>query len=262
MSCVKRFLNVGSNIEQRVTKATLRTHPIAAEKTAPAPNAFNLVSLVANDRIAISTKPSVPAYTFRANRVGSDGEPTPGPGEYDVPYGSGAKDMPTPESRLRIPLRKGALPRAEVVTPGPADYFTASNKRTFVKKSVKPAKRLEQQRRFVFTTPAPDAYRIPALIGATQGGDKKSAPAFSIRERLPSRSPDERPGPGDYENRYFALSQEPRFTMGYRRERSTDILPGPGKYYPERAAFARKSIPALSLGIRHTKYRGQYTEDD
>lgn len=269
---VRRFLNVGSNARQRVVEPTVRKHPIAAETTGPASNAFDLASLVANDRIAISTKPSVPTFTFRSSRprCKSADDATPGPGDYfEVDDGDGVRERKPPVSRLKIPLRSGVVEKQTMVAPGPADYFQRENENESNKRERPPQIRKDGRqgktiKPSVFTTPAPNAYRIPSLI-ASLTGHKRSAPACSMHGRLPTADEDfDRPGPGDYDNRYdFSMRKDPQFTMGFRRQppNNADAMPGPGKYRPERAIFARKSVPAFTLGTKHTIHRGLYSDN-
>lgn len=258
----KRLINVGAEIEQRLLQSTVRNHPISAETASVAPNAFLLPPVIACGKVVISTKPTAPSYTFGHRTKAIESKAIgPGPGEYN-PAGRISAPRSPRTSYLRIPLRKKGVENESAGLPGPADYVIKEQR--VAEKNFKQPKKVGGQNRFdsLVTMPAPNAYRLPPVVGTVDGCYLKAAPSYTIGGRIgkPHKSSGDIPGPGTYCSRYnLVTKRDPHFTMGFRRtvEDKIGTIPGPSDYAPEQCVFKGKSVPAPSIGIRHSEYLGK-----
>lgn len=264
MHTKKRLINIGAGFEQKLVKPTIRKNPILAETANPSPNAFDLPVLSGCKKVSISTKQSVPAFSFgssHSSRRDNDGSLTPGPASYFVSKDQANTKLKKKECRVRIPLRTGiaSTKLTHFQTPGPGDYNIASE--STIGKVRRAPNVPKNKSDFQQVTPAPNAYKIAPTLGINMGRHIKASPAYTISERLnpPQIEMHDRPGPGDYTDQHdIAFQRSPQYSLGKRVEVRNDNLPGPADYLRENVVVDQKSIPAPSIGIQHTPYKGVY----
>ncbi|GLG92704.1 uncharacterized protein GBIM_00314 [Gryllus bimaculatus] len=186
---------------------------------------------------------------------GKTDSPGPGPGQYNVTgLSAKGKDNP-PASSLHS--RPKEIKTAQ--TPAPGDYNPEKSDK-IVHASPKFTFGLKTQPGKPSTTPAPNVYNIPTVLGATKEGNKKQAPAFTISGRQKEKMDDRinNPGPGSYNDakadNYKIKSPAYSISSRYQMPQDPTPKPGPGAHSPEKVRL--DTIPAHTFGIKHSQYMG------
>ncbi|KAL0901391.1 hypothetical protein ABMA27_006665 [Loxostege sticticalis] len=136
--------------------------------------------------------------------------------------------------------------------PGPANYAPAVGVRykrppAF---TMRPAARPPYEP-WDMWTPPPNMY-WPPIPG-------KKAPAFTLGIMAkPDKIPDF-PGPGEHEPNFdYVKKNKPAFSFGEPFKRiKAPRTPAPNRYCEKKFMVSKRTIPAPSFGIRHTKYLGE-----
>nr|CAD7394203.1 unnamed protein product [Timema cristinae] len=225
--------SIMGGITQQPWTPTKRRGPIAAEYSSPGPACVTLQSSIGGSTVPDSKKGRAPAFSFGSRHSSKNDSPGPGPKYNITGLSSKGKDSP-PAATLH------SRPKDHHVdnTPAPGDY---SPEKT-VDHSPKYTFGLKTQTDKPSTTPAPNVYNIPGVLGQTREGNKKQAPSFTISGRQKEHLDDRvlTPGPGTYDSAKseFTKSRSPAYSISSRYQLPSDSTqkPGPGAHYPEKDA--------------------------
>lgn len=95
---------------------------------------------------------------------------------------------------------------------------------------------------------APNEYSIPTVLGSSKEGKIRSAPAYTIIGRHKKLPPPtiKVPGPGTYDGRYdFVYRSAPHFSIAEKLVKvEKPVGPGPGAHRPEMVFSVRLLIPS------------------
>ncbi|XP_063237800.1 ciliary microtubule associated protein 1A-like isoform X2 [Bacillus rossius redtenbacheri] len=239
-------------ITQQPWTPTKRRGPIAAEYSSPGPACVTLPSLLGGAIVPDSKRGRAPAFSFGSRHSNKNDSPGPGP-KYNI-TGLSSKGKDNPQAST---LHGRPKDHHVDATPAPGDY---SPEKLVLDHSPKYTFGLKTQLDKPSTTPAPNVYNIPSVLGHSKEGNMKAAPAFTISGRQ-KEHPDDRvltPGPGTYDNAKPEnyKSRSPAYSISSRYQLPSDSTqkPGPGAHYPEKARM--DGITSHSFGIKHSPYIG------
>ncbi|XP_032065416.1 outer dense fiber protein 3 [Thamnophis elegans] len=222
--------------------------PIMAQYTSPGPKyciqgATGYVS-------HIPTKRKAPAYSMYGAKPPSSKDNVPGP--YFVQGTVTNRGIKTGPSYSL----SGRTETKVETTPGPACYSPDKAKKVIYKASPMHSMGYRTHGGKVDSTPGPNNYMIPEVIGphsvATVG-----SPSYSMTGKNKLGRFDEdlhkTPGPAAYHKPSVEIYKKsaPKYTMAGRlKDQKTDKMPGPAEYELGKISC----VPVCSFGIRHSDY--------
>ncbi|XP_055514839.1 outer dense fiber protein 3-like protein 2 [Leucoraja erinacea] len=231
--------------------------PIAARERGPGPGRYGLppaIGFMGHDL----TKHMNPAYTFGRKHSGAlyYNSCSPGPRYYVDPKITRFGRNGTPSYSMAARVKTCDLSKIPA-TPGPGAYNPECTPHLNEHRS--PAYTMGSRTRYrkLDTVPAPNSYTLPSLMGP-KVPTKPSSACFSVTGRTRREDLSKTPGPGRY-NRTdpnIYLRKQPAYSMLGRHELPTYYTqkPGPGAHSPEKVTITNPSVPAFSLGMRHSEY--------
>ncbi|XP_032902444.1 outer dense fiber protein 3-like protein 2 [Amblyraja radiata] len=231
--------------------------PIAARERGPGPGRYGLppaIGFMGHDL----TKHMNPAYTFGRKHSSAlyYNSCSPGPRYYVDPKITRFGRNGTPSYSMAARVKTCDLSKIPG-TPGPGAYNPECTPHLNEHRS--PAYTMGSRTRYrkLDTVPAPNSYTLPSLMGP-KVPTKPSSACFSVTGRTRREDLSKTPGPGRY-NRTdpnIYLRKQPAYSMLGRHELPTYYTqkPGPGAHSPEKVTITNPSVPAFSLGMRHSEY--------
>ncbi|ELU06431.1 hypothetical protein CAPTEDRAFT_182924 [Capitella teleta] len=230
--------------------------PVAASEKGPGPAQYTLPTLIGS-KYHTPTHTKQPGWNFGVRHKDLDNvDRSPGPVYLLGPKVSRFGNSGEPHYSLS--MRTQSMKPANYPPPGTYNpQFTTGVQKapayTFGKRTM---------HRSMEKNPAPNSYRLPALIGSTVESGKKAAPIYSMVGRCKiggfSEDLQKTPGPGTYKvtqpNSY--RNCQPAYSMTSRNMMPGDTTkkPGPGAHSPEKVNIHLKEAPKASFGIRHSEY--------
>lgn len=234
--------------------------PIAAQYNSPGPS-YALPSLVGyREHDPRSIHYRAPAFPFGVLHTHTTNSFGPGPsGYYPDPKicRTGSDGSP----RYSLYSRQKDLTQSER-SPGPGAY--AVERGTSHTRERSPAYSMggPHGSRTFDTTPAPNAYYPPSLLGKSFLSTKPQAPAYALYGRSKTGGFNEdlnkTPGPGTYlpvsPDQYKTRLPAYSLSSRHREHRESVSVPGPGAHHPEKVTAHIRQSPKFSFGIRHSEY--------
>ncbi|XP_062974804.1 ciliary microtubule associated protein 1A [Elgaria multicarinata webbii] len=226
--------------------------PVMAQYSSPGPKYYiqGATGYVSH----IPTKRKAPAYSMCGAKPPLSKDCPPGP--YDVP------GYMTHRGRKSAPAYTMAgRPRVRVeITPGPASYSPEKSRRMIYKTAPAHSMSFRTRSAKVDTTPGPNAYMIPGVLGPHTVATSAS-PCYSMigKSKLGRFDEDlhKTPGPAAYEKPATEIYKKraPKYTMaGRNMNPRRDKIPGPADYVVGKVSMIKSCAPVVTFGIRHSDY--------
>ncbi|NWX93224.1 ODF3A protein, partial [Nothoprocta pentlandii] len=202
------------------------------------------------------TKRQAPAYSFSGAKPPVKDGCSPGPCYYVKPSMTKTGKYVAPGYVM------SGRPKVTVeVTPGPGDYFLEKSKKHIYKCAPAHSMSFRHNMASVEITPGPGDYTIPRVMGPNTAYTTAS-PCYSMKWRTKFGLFEEdlykTPGPAAYQKTELDVykTRAPKYTMRSHNKPIGDKTekPGPADYYIGKVTLTKPEAPAISFGIRHSKY--------
>ncbi|XP_066496495.1 ciliary microtubule associated protein 1A [Tiliqua scincoides] len=226
--------------------------PVMAQFTSPGPKYY--VQGATGYVSHIPTKRKAPAYTMHGSRPPPNKDCIPGP--YEVLSSlshRGRKSAPA--------YTMAGRPRVRVeITPGPASYSPEKSNKVVYKRSPMHSMSFRTTGAKVDTTPAPNLYAIPEVLGPHTVATSAS-PCYSMAWKSKLGCFDEdlhkTPGPAAYKKPETEIYKKraPKYSIGIKSKVIGDkATPGPADYELGKVSLIKSCAPVVTFGLRHSEY--------
>ncbi|XP_042198750.1 outer dense fiber protein 3-like protein 2 [Callorhinchus milii] len=232
---------------------------IAAHERGPGPGRYALpptIGSVGHD----FTRHANPAYSFGKKHTSAlyYSDCSPGPQYYVDPKITRFGQNGTPAYSM-LGRAKHSSKYSE--TPGPGAYSAPSGPP--LNEHRPPAYSMGSRTKYrkLDSVPAPNRYTLPSLLGP-RVPTKPASASYTVSGRVQAggfaEDLSKTPGPGKYNSTdpSVYLRRPPAYSMLGRGPEPRNLAqrPGPGAHRPEKVNLHKPSVPAFSLGVRHSEY--------
>ncbi|XP_050342577.1 uncharacterized protein LOC126768460 [Nymphalis io] len=240
-------------VKQVPAKPTKSRGPVSCALKCPGPNHYETPEIFCGKGYSLIKR--APAFTFGHRTPYCQSKPpilksaplldTSGfgrKGNYKIKHGVVSPRIKPPDENMKGPGPGIYKPRNEIMYKRPPVYT--------MRPAAKPPYQPWDQ-----WTPSPNMY-WPRMPG------KKSFPAFTFGSTVKELSTQIYPSPGDHEPKFeYVQKNKPAYSFGapYRSLKPAKVPP-PNTYCEKKFMYPKRTIPAPSFGIRHTRYLGKQQE--